>query len=110
MSDKKNEPQQETTIKPEGEMTICQAAELKMEVDSAIKTKQDISIDLSAVTDFDSAGLQLLMMIKTESQFSQTNMIIVDLSQPVREVIELCNLEQFFADSMNASGSQRVER
>ena len=51
----------------EGEMTIYRAAELKPALLDTVRTHDAPTLDLSAVTEFDSAGLQLLMMARREA-------------------------------------------
>ena len=51
----------------EGEMTIYRAAELKPALLDAVRAHEAPALDLSAVTEFDSAGLQLLLVARQEA-------------------------------------------
>ncbi|NVO07955.1 MAG: STAS domain-containing protein, partial [Rhodoferax sp.] len=80
---------QQTTADPssvlriEGELTIFRAAELK-DVLSAEPRLQEI--DLSGVTEMDSAGLQLLMAAKQAATAEQRTLRLVAHSAAVIEV------------------------
>ena len=51
----------------EGEMTIYRAAELHPALRDAVRTQDAPALDLSAVTEFDSAGVQLLLVARREA-------------------------------------------
>lgn len=52
----------------EGEMTIYRAAELKPALLDAVRTTDAPALDLSAVTEFDCAGVQLLLVARREAE------------------------------------------
>jgi anti-anti-sigma factor len=58
----------------------------------------ELVVDLSAVTELDSAGLQLLLMLKAESQKRAFNLRLVGHSQAIMEVFELLKLSMYFGD------------
>jgi anti-anti-sigma factor len=84
----------------EGEMTISQAAELKKMIVPALTSNQDIEIDLSRVTELDSAGLQVMVSSKLEAIVRGTQLSFVGHSPAVREVLDLCDVGGFFGDPM----------
>jgi anti-sigma B factor antagonist len=51
----------------EGEMTIYRAAELKPALLDAVRTQAAPALDLASVTEFDSAGVQLLLVARREA-------------------------------------------
>ncbi len=81
-------------------MTIYQAADIKMQLLSALAKVGDIEIDLSRVNDMDSAGLQILMMMKRELTQRGDNLRLSAHSRAVLDVIELCNLASYFGDPL----------
>jgi anti-sigma B factor antagonist len=85
-------------ISIEGEMTIYRAAELKDMISSALASNEDIEIDLSRVSEMDSAGLQLMLASKLESMVRRTELSFIGHSQAVREVLDICDLGGFFGD------------
>lgn len=84
----------------DGEMTINRAAELKDLIVPALTSDQDIEIDLSRVTELDSAGLQVMVSSKLESIVRGTTLSFVGHSPAVREVLDLCDVGGFFGDPM----------
>jgi anti-sigma B factor antagonist len=83
-----------------GELTIYRAAELKQELLAALATPAILEIDLSGVTDIDTAGLQLLMLAKKTAQAQQRELRLVAHSPAVTEVFELLNLAAYFGDPL----------
>ncbi len=83
-----------------GEFTIFTAAALKQTILDTIagEPSSDIDIDLSEVTEIDSAGLQLMVMAKREAQAAGKNIRFVRHSDPVLDLIDLCDLSGFFGD------------
>lgn len=83
-----------------GEFTIFTAAALKQTLLDAIagSDSPDIDIDLSDVSEIDSAGLQLMVMAKREAAASGKNVRFVGHSAPVLDLIDLCDLSGFFGD------------
>jgi anti-anti-sigma factor len=76
----------------EGEMTIYRAAELKPALLEAVRTHDAPAIDLSAVTEFDSAGLQLLLMARQEAARLGKSLRLPAASPAVRDVFALLGM------------------
>lgn len=83
-----------------GEMTIQRAAELKEQLLMALRSNRPIEIDLSRVSEMDTAGLQLMLSSKLESIVRGTRLSFVGHSAAVQEVLNLCDLGGFFGDPM----------
>ena len=80
-----------------GELTIFRAAEIK----AALLTEPaPREVDLSGVTDIDTAGLQLLMLAKKTAQAQRRELRLVAHSPVVSELFELLNLVRYFGDPM----------
>lgn len=77
----------------EGEMTIYRAAELKPALLEAVRAQDAPALDLSAVTEFDSAGLQLLLMARREAQRLGKPLHVAGASPAVRDVCALLGLD-----------------
>ncbi|HWK73824.1 MAG TPA: STAS domain-containing protein [Povalibacter sp.] len=75
-----------------GEMTIYRAGELAQQVLSALRQQPLPHIDLSEVTEFDTAGMQILLLAHRFAAASEMRLAIVNPSECVREVLTLCNL------------------
>ncbi len=82
----------------EGDMTIYTAAELKAELMPYISQPGEREIDLSGVSEIDSAGLQLLMLAKREAGRHACPLRLTGHSRAVLEVLDLCNLVSYFGD------------
>jgi anti-anti-sigma factor len=83
---RKSEPD---VLRIEGELTIFRAAELKAQI---LGKKAPATIDLSGVTEIDTAGLQLLLLASRTALAEQRTFCLVAPSAAVREVIELLNV------------------
>jgi len=87
------------TLAISGEFTIFTAATLKQTlVDTIAQAPGDIDIDLSEVSEMDSAGLQLMVMTKREAAAIGKNVRFVRHSDAVLDLIDLCDLSGFFGD------------
>lgn len=85
-------------FRPEGEMTIYTATETKKGLMAALSGATELEIDLSQVSEMDSAGLQLLILAKHECQARNGSLHLVGHSAAVMEVLDLCNMTAFFGD------------
>jgi anti-anti-sigma factor len=83
-----------------GEFTIFTAASLKTSLIDAIVQAEtpDIDVDLSNVTEIDTAGLQLMVMAKREAASQSKRLHFSGHSGPVLDLIDLCDLTGFFGD------------
>jgi anti-anti-sigma factor len=59
---------------------------------------KELQIDLSAVAEIDSAGLQLLLLLKAESLHRGFTLRLLRHSEAVIEVFELLKLGMYFGD------------
>jgi anti-anti-sigma factor len=81
-------------------LTIYCVAEFKDQLLGGLMAAPVLELDLSQVAEIDSAGLQLLLLAKRESQRHQRTMRIIAHSPAVRSAIDFCNLNAFFGDPM----------
>lgn len=77
----------------QGELTIYRAAELKPLLLADVLPQV---VDVSGVTEIDSAGVQLLMQSKKMALQAQRPWRLVSCSEAVLEVVALLNLFDFF--------------
>ena len=84
-------------LKIEGELTIFRAMELKP---AMLPTPPLTDIDLSGVTDLDTAGLQLLMLAKKTALAEGRELRLLGHSPAVLEVFELLNVAAYFGDHL----------
>ncbi|NEV64875.1 STAS domain-containing protein [Thiorhodococcus minor] len=84
----------------EGEMSIYEAADHKNGLFERLEGCREMVLDLSGVGELDSAGLQLLLMLKREAEAGGKRLQLVNHSQAVYAVLELLKMEQHFGDPM----------
>ena len=78
----------------DGEMTIYRAKELKEALLAVLaRPEGPRRIDLSKVTELDSAGVQLLVLVRHLADRAGRELDLVGHSAAVREVLALFNLE-----------------
>ena len=82
----------------EGELSIYTAGEWKKRLDDLIDQGGSLELDLGAVQELDTAGLQLLIMAKKEAAARSQQLLLSNHSQAVLEVFELCGVAAFFGD------------
>ena len=87
----------EPTVSPdslciEGEMTIYRAEELMRTLLAPLLSGRGLRLDLSAVTEIDTAGLQLLLLASRLVRQGQCCFDLVGLSPAVLEVFELLRI------------------
>ena len=76
----------------EGEMTIYRAAELNPMLLEAVRAHDAPALDLSAVSEFDSAGLQLLLATRLEAARLGKPLALTAASPAVRDVFALLGI------------------
>ena len=82
------------------DLTIYHAAEIKTRLVDALSTCDELELDLLQVGEIDTAGLQLLILLKREGQRAGKRVAIVAHSQAVRSVIDFCNLAADLGDPL----------
>ncbi len=82
---------------PQGELTIYTAAQTKAGLFDALAGREAVELDLSQVSDMDSAGLQLLILARQEAHRRNVQLNMTGHSAAVLDVIELCNLSGLFS-------------
>jgi anti-sigma B factor antagonist len=75
------------------EMTIYTASEHKESLRAQLLDSNDIEVDLAGVSELDSAGLQVLMMFKSECEKAKKEVRYIHHSTAVISVLELLNLD-----------------
>jgi anti-sigma B factor antagonist len=79
-------------------MTIYHAAELKPALFDALARSDAIELDLSAVSELDTSGVQLLMLLKREAVAAGKSLTLTGHSPAVLEVFEILGLGGWFGD------------
>jgi anti-sigma B factor antagonist len=103
MKNKKSNAKPEKTseaIRIEGSMTVVRALELKPILIHPLQRSQDLDVDLSAISEIDTAGLQLLVLAKKTAIEKKQELRLVGHSPAVVEMFELLNLAAYFGDPL----------
>ena len=82
------------------DMTIYHAAIQKKALIDALNASARLEIDLSAVGEIDTAGFQLLVLVKREAQRLGKQAHIVAHSEAVRELLDFYNMAAEFGDPL----------
>jgi anti-sigma B factor antagonist len=82
------------------DLTIYHALEQKNQLLDALSSADELELDLLKVGEIDTAGLQLLILLKKEAVRSGKRVSIVAHSQAVRTVIDFCNLAAELGDPL----------
>jgi anti-anti-sigma factor len=96
----KNKNQQSHPMVIEGELTIYTVTELKEKLLSVLSKTEKLELDLSEVSEFDAAGLQLLIMLKKETEALGKVLHLTGHSPVVVELLDLSGLAGFFGDPL----------
>src|SRR5579864_7135505 len=91
--------QTETIFHCAGRITSSTSSQLKSAVRSAIPEKKPIVLDLSKVTYMDSSGLGALVSVWVSAKRDGCQLKLVSISQRVKELLHLTNLDKLFAAS-----------
>ena len=75
-------------------MTIYEAATHKVALLKRLKRARRIEIDLSGVTEMDTAGVQLLVMVKREATTAGKEVVLSAHSRAVLEVFDCYRMER----------------
>ena len=88
------------TLAIEGELTIYRAAELRQALLDGLREDGDLTIDLSGVTEFDSAGVQLLIAAKKSAAAGARSLRLSGHSPAVLSAFETLDLAGHFGDPL----------
>ena len=75
-----------------GELSIYRAADLKAPLLAALEAEGELELDLSGVTEMDTAGLQLVLLARREAGACGKRMTLAACSEAVRDVLALCGI------------------
>lgn len=82
------------------DFSIYTAAQNKDNLLGQLALSQGLELDLSGVEEMDSAGLQVLMLLKREADARGKPLQLINHSQAVVEIFELLDLAGYFGDPL----------
>lgn len=77
----------------ESDLTIYTVAEWKEALLRALERSPELAVDLSDVSELDTAGLQLLLLASREARQTGKTLTWVAPSNAVSQVVALCNVD-----------------
>jgi anti-sigma B factor antagonist len=89
-----------TCLAIDEDMTIYQAQAQKDQLLAALAETERLELDLSGVAEMDTAGLQLLLLVKREATQHGKELTISGHSPTVQQILDFCNLVGVFGDPM----------
>lgn len=89
------------------DMNIYHVGEQKQQLIDALAQHKALELDLSQVEQIDTAGLQLLILVKREALRLGKEIRITAHSQAVREIIDFCHLAVYFGDPVVITAGER---
>lgn len=88
-----------TLIRLDGELTIYRAQEIRQALLDALATAgPSLTVDLSGVSEIDSAGMQLLMAARRQALAEGRTLALAEHSPAVVEAFVLFDLAAWFGD------------
>jgi anti-sigma B factor antagonist len=96
------------TLRIDGEMSIYRAAELKTVLLDALERSVELDIDLSAVSEIDTAGVQLLMLAGKAAQEKQQSLRLIAPSPAVVDVFEMLDVAVRIGNPPDSSTHDRA--
>jgi anti-sigma B factor antagonist len=88
----------QTVLKLQGDLNIYAVDAARRELAAKLEKHPGISLDLSGVTEIDTAGIQLLFWLKGELHRLGQDLPLICHSVAVVEVLDLLNLTGCFGD------------
>ena len=93
-------------IRVTGEMTVYTVGQIKQPLlDAIAEGPANVCLDLSGVSDFDTAAVQLLLLVHRETLLSERTLQLGVASKIVREVLVSCGVFGLLMDTSNVVGS-----
>ncbi len=90
----------EGSVRVTGEMTVYTASQIKQPMLEAIASgPANVQLDLSGVSEFDTAGVQLLLLGYREARVSGRTIELGAESKIVHEVLNLCGARRLLMDA-----------
>ena len=80
------------------ELTIYTAAEMKENLLKALYTCRQMEVSLAGVSEIDSAGVQIILLLHREAKRLEKELFFINHSPAVVEVLELLNLVSYLGD------------
>ena len=87
-----------------GELTVITATEQHQRLRSVLTGGVDCELGLAGVTDFDTAGLQVLLVARQEAERVGVRLTFREPSRAVRDVLAIAHLDAVFDTARPGTG------
>lgn len=98
-----------TRIDIKGELSIFTAAGLRQQLLDALDGGSEMEVDLSGVSEMDSAGIQLMVAAKREASARNLPLRFTGHSPAVIDILGLCNLAGHLGDPIPPNPGRNKE-
>ncbi len=92
------------SIKADDTLTVVHAREMKEKFLNALESTDSLELDLSHVNEMDTAGFQLLVVLKREAELQEKSFRISGYSPAAISVLKTYNMEDYFGVQDNMLG------
>ena len=99
-----NEPTATTHVEIKGEMSVFTALAVRQQLLDAFEQPGDVEVDLGAVSEVDSAGIQLLIAAKREAALHARALRFTGHSRAVFDLLELYDVAGQLGDPVLIPG------
>ena len=89
----------------DGEMTVHCAWQLRDQILALLPQEGELEVDLSGVTEIDSAGLQLMLQVKRSHGWA---LRFINHSPAVLQILDIAHLAAHFGDPMVIPSDERA--
>ncbi|MCX7175230.1 MAG: STAS domain-containing protein [Proteobacteria bacterium] len=83
-----------------GDLSIFNAGEQRSRLLDALEAYSEVEVDLSGVSEIDSAGIQLMVAAKREAVNRNKSLRFTNHSPAVFDILELCDLAGHLGDPL----------
>jgi anti-anti-sigma factor len=98
MEPRESDPMPDGALRIDGELTIYTAEAVRERLLGALQDQPAVEIDLAGVTEFDTAGLQVLMAARSQALKAGAELRLQGASPAVRDLLDLYDLNRWFLD------------
>ncbi|GLR11294.1 STAS domain-containing protein [Chitinimonas viridis] len=91
-------------LRIDGSLTIYEAGEAKRRLMDELNLAREVEVDLAGVAELDTAGIQLLLMLKREAARQEKPLFFHGHSKAVLAVVDLYNMAGVFGDPVVLAG------
>lgn len=90
----------------EGDLNIYHAAELKACLLEYVEDFKEFELDLSAVNEIDTAGIQLLLQFKKKAQEEKRSMQLSGCNEEIGDLLALYQLQDWLAPATSGNATK----